>query len=50
MARIKITRGYIKNFLIPHYYAFLRPKYDLITSNCGPIRGGVTFENYVYGH
>ena len=50
MARIKITRGYIKNFLIPHYYAFLRPKYDLITSNCGPIRGGVTFENYVYGY
>ncbi len=50
MAWIKITRGYIKNFLIPHYYDYLRPIYDLITSNCGPIRGGVTFKNYVYGY
>jgi len=47
---IKISRGYIKNFLIPHYYAFLRPKYDLITSQCGSISSGVTFENYVYGY
>ena len=50
MAWIKIIRGYIKNFLIPHYYDYLRPIYDLITSHCGPITSGVTFKNYVYGY
>lgn len=49
MALIKITRGYIKNFLIPHYQNDLRPIYDSITKYCGVVMAGVTFHNYVYG-
>lgn len=50
MALIKITKGYIKNFLIPHYQNDLRPIYDSITKNCGVIKVGTTFHNYIYGY
>lgn len=48
--KIKITKGYLKNYLIPHYINDLRPVYDRIVRNCGPTQSGTTFSNYIYGY
>lgn len=46
----KVTRGYIANYLIPHYYNELKPIYDDVIRACGPVKVGSVFKEYIYGY
>lgn len=47
---IKVTRGYIANYLIPHYHKELKPIYGNVIRACGPVKVGSVFKNYIYGY